>query len=55
MLLPLSFQKLFKESETIIEQRRVVCDFIAGMTDQYANKIFSRYFLPGEGTVFDRL
>jgi len=55
MLLPLSFQKFFNESENIIEQRRVVCDFIAGMTDQYANRFYERLFLPRHGSVFDRL
>ncbi|GIS37389.1 MAG: hypothetical protein Ct9H90mP9_4190 [Pseudomonadota bacterium] len=27
---------------------------MAGMTDQYANRIYSRFFLPNEGSGFDR-
>jgi dGTPase len=28
------------------EEERVVCDYIAGMTDQYAIAKFSEYFVP---------
>ena len=55
MLLPMSFQKFFNESKNEHEQKRVVCDFIAGMTDQYANRFYERLFLPRHGSVFDRL
>lgn len=34
---------------------RVVCDYIAGMTDSYASKIYKRIFIPDSGSVFDRL
>ena len=39
-------------SDTI--QRRV-CDYIAGMTDSYASKIFHRLFTPGRGSSHDEL
>ncbi|MBS1254240.1 MAG: Deoxyguanosinetriphosphate triphosphohydrolase-like protein [Deltaproteobacteria bacterium] len=55
MLLPVSFQKLWKAAKCEQEEKRIVCDYIAGMTDQYANRFYERLFLPGHGSVFDRL
>ncbi len=55
MLLPSSFQLLWKAAKSEHEQKRIICDFIAGMTDQYANRFYERLFLPGHGSVFDRL
>ncbi len=34
---------------------RVVCDYIAGMTDEYATKRYQQLFEPKVGSVFDRL
>ena len=34
---------------------RVVCDYVAGMTDEYATRIYERLFVPRQGTVFERL
>lgn len=34
---------------------RKVCDYIAGMTDSYANKIYHRLFTPGQGSSHDEL
>ena len=34
---------------------RVICDFIAGMTDEYATRMYERLFMPRQGTVFQRL
>ena len=48
-------QKLWKRAKSVRDQNRIVCDYIAGMTDQYANRFFERLFLPGHGSVFDRL
>jgi len=55
MLLPSTFKKLWKESENEHDQKRIICDFISGMTDQYANRFYERLFFPGHGSVFDRL
>jgi len=55
MLLPKSFQSLWKSAKNEKEQKRIICDYIAGMTDQYANRFYQRLFLPGHGSVFDRL
>ena len=55
MLLPKSFQDLWESAKNEQEQKRIICDYIAGMTDQYANRFYQRLFLPGHGSVFDRL
>lgn len=34
---------------------RVICDFIAGMSDDYATRIYEKIFLPRKGSIFDRL
>ncbi len=34
---------------------RRVCDYIAGMTDSYAQKIYSRLFVPGKGSSRDEI
>jgi dGTP triphosphohydrolase len=36
-------------------RKRVVCDYISGMTDSYASRMFERLFRPGFGKVFERL
>ncbi len=42
-LLPDSYLSMLKEGETT---DRVICDYISGMTDQYAVAKFSEYFMP---------
>jgi len=37
------------------ELKHKLCDYIAGMTDQYANRMYERLFIPQHGSVFDRL
>jgi dGTPase len=34
---------------------RVVCDYVAGMTDAYAEKVYRRLFVPGFGSSGDEL
>jgi dGTPase len=36
-------------------QEREVCDYVAGMTDSYAERIYSRFFVPGFGSSHDEL
>jgi dGTPase len=36
-------------------KERRVCDYIAGMTDPYAEKIYSRLFVPGFGSSTDEI
>lgn len=40
---------------TPAQRLRVITDYIAGMTDEYATRMFERMFVPRHGTVFDRL
>ncbi len=55
MLMPKDFVSVYKRQETESESKRVICDYIAGMSDAYAGKIYSRLFIPGSGTAFDLL
>ncbi len=56
-------KRLLKESfkETWLRESesgggmRVVCDYISGMTDEYATRLFERLFMPRQGTVFQKL
>jgi dGTPase len=62
------FDILYANPETLLEikdrkllasnpqmKERIICDYIAGMTDSYASKIYKRIFIPDNGSVFDRL
>ena len=42
-LLPAKYLRMYDEGE---DKGRVLCDYISGMTDQYAITKFSEYFLP---------
>lgn len=37
------------------EQMRVICDYLSGMTDEYATKLYERLFVPRRGTIFEQL
>lgn len=55
-LLPSEDVELLDEvSGDTSHERRVICDYIAGMTDEYAIKRYQQLFQPREGSVFDRL
>lgn len=41
--MPSFYQRMFADGE---KKERVVCDYIAGMTDQYAIEKFRKYFVP---------
>ena len=42
-LIPEKYTNMLKSGE---DEERVVCDYISGMTDQYAITKFEEYFLP---------
>lgn len=44
-----------KKSSEKTQQMRVICDYIAGMTDEFATRLYERMFQPRQGTVFQRL
>ncbi len=43
------------EFETHETTRRRICDYIAGMTDSFAEKMYHRMFTPGFGSSRDEL
>lgn len=51
-LLPKSTYQQYEKSEN---KNRVICDYISGMTDAYASKLYHKLFTPNMGSVFDRL
>ena len=56
LLLPADFQELYKAGEgNEAAQTRVVCDFIAGMTDRYAIEFWSRLYSNSGETIFKPL
>lgn len=34
---------------------RVICDYIAGMTDEYASRTYEKLFVIGKGSIFDKI
>lgn len=52
LLMPSDFQSLYCDLEDAREKRRVVCDFIAGMTDRYAMQFYNRLFGSTAETIY---
>ena len=48
--LPEKFRKMHEEGEDPMD--RVVCDYIAGMTDEFAYNLFEDYFLPKSWQIY---
>ncbi|MEQ2355763.1 hypothetical protein [Pseudoalteromonas piscicida] len=51
-LLPLSTYEKYSESPN---PKRVISDYISGMTDSYATKLYHKLFSPDMGSIFDRM
>lgn len=51
-LLPEDISKKFEEKK---KDKRIICDYIAGSTDLYLEKMYERLFCPRRGSVFDKL
>lgn len=51
-LLPKEQRERYEESEM---GERVICDYVAGMTDTHLLKTYERLFAPRMGSIFDRL
>ena len=51
-LLPEDTKELFNMSKDEIWRSRVICDFIAGMTDRYALEFYGRLFSENPQTIF---
>jgi dGTPase len=54
-LLPQNTQAKLARASNEQERMRLLCDYIAGMTDDYAKRLYSKLFNPFEGSIFDRL
>ena len=54
-LLPTNAYKKYQQSENEQQQQRVISDYIAGMTNTYASRLYAKLFLPAQGSIFDRL
>ena len=54
-LLKTNFSEEWQRATGECAKARVVCDYIAGMTDEYATRIYERLFIPRQGTVFWKL
>ena len=52
-LLPDDWREIADDEGRCTSLQRVACDYISGMTDDYALKTYSRLFLPGQGSIFD--
>lgn len=35
--------------------QRIICDYVAGTTDDYATRLYHKIFTPSSGSIFDRL
>jgi dGTPase len=55
MLLPEDFRELHKNITEPDEKARVICDFIAGMTDRYAIDFYSRLTSPDSSNIWKPL
>ncbi|WDE03700.1 deoxyguanosinetriphosphate triphosphohydrolase family protein [Thalassomonas viridans] len=51
-LLPLAVYQAYEQSG---DQKRVICDYVAGMSDNDATKLYHKLFTPQMGSIFDRL
>ena len=46
-------ERLHENGGSMQSYRRVISDYIAGMTDAYAQKVYSRLFLPNQGSIYE--
>lgn len=52
LLLPEDFKRLLSKARAKADKKRVICDFIAGMTDRYALEFYSRLKSETPQTIF---
>ena len=55
--LPDSTYKLYEQpkGDGVVKLERVICDYVSGMTDAYATKLYEKLYIPNRGSVFDKL
>lgn len=54
-LLPRNTFIKHQRAESEREQQRVISDYIAGMTNTYASRLYEKFFTASQGSIFDRL
>lgn len=54
-LLPSTTRKRHVNVDSASQKMRVVCDYISGMTDEYATRLYEKIYYPHKGSIFDRL
>ncbi|WP_267531064.1 anti-phage deoxyguanosine triphosphatase [Acinetobacter oleivorans] len=54
-LLPTTTVAKYKNAKTEEGKQRVICDYISGMTDEYATRLYEKIYAPHKGSIFDRL
>jgi dGTPase len=54
-LLPSNTLKKINKAQSARERKRIICDYIAGMTNTYASRLYEKFFMPRSGSIFDRL
>lgn len=54
-LLPSNTLKKIERAVDQRERKRIICDYIAGMTNTYASRLYEKFFMPKSGSIFDRL
>jgi dGTPase len=54
-LLTTTAYEKYKNAPTEQAQQRVISDYIAGMTNTYAARLYAKLFTPAHGSIFDRL
>ena len=52
-LLPESFDRIVRQQATDRMRARIVCDYLAGMTDGFAVRTYKRLFDPEFGSILD--
>lgn len=51
----LLLKKYYKKYLYSDNDSRVICDYLAGTTDDYATRLYHKIFTPSSGSIFDRL
>lgn len=54
-LLPANTVAKLADAQDERQRKRIICDYISGMTNTYASRLYEKFFLPMRGSVFDRL
>ena len=54
-LLPTDWRELLQGDYTKDDKARVICDYISGMTDDYAQRSYAKLFLPNQGSIYEVL